>query len=87
MNKPIKGMTQIPIGEEYMVPAWVGMVRHALGAEYIKKEFKKETGFDVDHVLKATGINAIIDQKTGYQRDIIAKFADWVTVNLWGVEE
>lgn len=86
MKKPIEGMTKTPLGKDEMAPAWAGCFRWALSEKELRSKFRIETGFDVDHVLKATGINAMIDKATGYQKEMVIKFADWVTEKIWGVE-
>lgn len=87
MKKPIKGMDQIPFGHDVMAGAWLGLIIYAFSVEDHREQFKKETGIVISDVINARGINAAIDQATGYQCDAIAKWADWVTLNLWGLEE
>ena len=86
MTPPIKGMTSTPYGEDYMAPAWVGFLKFCITEQGCRDLFKADTGIDILGVVTATGIKAQIDKATGYQADAIAKFADWVTVNLWGTE-
>ena len=87
MKKPIKEMKYEPYGldNEIIVGAWLGLVRYAVSIEVYRDEFKKETGIDISNTLKSHGINAMIDQTTGYQKHAVIKWADWVTKNLWGV--
>jgi hypothetical protein len=87
MQKPIEGMTQTPYGDDEMIPAWIGLLRYALSKEECREEFKMETDIDIADVINSRGLNSLIDQATGYQKNAIIKFADWVTKKLWGVEE
>jgi len=87
MKPPIKGMKTKPIGHEMMTGAWLGLVAFALSNENHRTIFKKETGIDISGVINSKGINRMIDHATGYEGDAVAKWCDWVTVNLWGIKE
>ena len=89
MRKPIQGMKNTPFGEDYMVGAWLGLLIYTSSKidHWGKVQFKKETNIDIDKILSAKGINTIIDEVTGYQREAVVKWADWVTKNIWGSEE
>ena len=84
MKPPIKGMKTKPIGHEVMAGAWLGLVAFALSNENYRAAFKEETEIDISDVINSKGINKMIDQATGYQGQAVAKWCDWVTVNLWG---
>ena len=70
-----------------MVDAWFGLVLYAYGVPEHREAFKNESGIDIENVAHAMGITAMIDKASGFQSDAVAKWADWVTRNLWGVEE
>jgi hypothetical protein len=82
--KPIKGMKEEPDGLPLMLDAWNGCVSFAISQPDIREVFKKNTGIDLEMLTKRSPIVAMIDKASGYEQDVIAKFADWVTVNLWG---
>lgn len=84
MKKPINGMKHTPFGHEIMGGAWLGLVIYAFSVEDNRNQFKAETGIDISDVVNSKGIKKAIDQATGYEKDAIVKWADWVTKNLWG---
>jgi hypothetical protein len=81
---PIEGMKTEPYGLPLMSEAWFACVLWAAGKPENLKQFKEETGHDLNDVLKSRGLNKMIDQATGYDRTVIAAWADWVTKNFWG---
>ena len=80
-------MKHKPYGEDYMVGAWMDFLFFLYRQEWARNEFKTETGIDIRGVLLSGGINKMIDEATGFTRDAVIKWADWVTLNHWGVEE
>ena len=86
MIKPIKGMKNTPFGEDFMVGAWIGLTQFLYTKKEYREAFKKETGFDIKSVIDARGIDAMIDQSTGYQKEVMTAWADWITLNFWGTE-
>lgn len=87
MNPPIPGMTVTPMGLPLMGPAWASLLQWAIREPAIRARFKKETGHDLLSLASAHPINRMIDQATGRERAMILAFADWVSVNYWGVEK
>jgi hypothetical protein len=87
LKKPIDAMTKTPFGEDFLAPVWIGAVWYTYRREDCRELFKQETGIDISEVVKAKGLEAMVDRATGFQAEAIAKWADWVTVNFWGVEE
>ena len=85
MDKPIPEMKYNPNGEEYLFPAWFDLVNYAVTDELFVSRFKEETDIDILDVINQKGINAMIDEATGYQKEAVVKWCDWVTLNLWGV--
>lgn len=83
---PISGMKKVPYGLPLMSEAWISCCLWALSEENIKKSFKEDTGFNVDNLTSRTPFETLIDQSTGYERDVIITWLDWVTENVWGVE-
>lgn len=86
MKKPIPEMTKEPFGEDYMFPAWMGLVCHAVNQKVYTDQFKQATGIDILNIVRSKGINAMIDAATGYQKTALIKWCDWVTENIWGEE-
>lgn len=87
MTPPIEGMKLRPYGEDYMIGAYMSLVMSAYDIELNRKLFKSDTGINIKDVVSAKGLIAMIDESTGYQKDCIVKWCDWVTENLWGIEE
>lgn len=85
MTPPIEGMKVRPYGEDYMVGAFFGIVSFCLSNDGARGAFKKATGRDLDK--SRSPIEVQIDQATGYDRDTLALFADWVAETEWGIEE
>lgn len=75
-----------PWGEDFMADAFLALVEYNFKSDSMEI-FKKESGFDLDSIGKARGIEAMIDEATGHRATAFAAFADWVATNQWGVEE
>lgn len=86
MTPPIQGMTVEPWGEDYMMPAFVGLVQYAAGDEDSRAAFKEATGSDIARLVSRSAIEAAVDRATGYDKDLVGKFADWVATQLWNPE-
>ena len=82
--KPIKGMTKEPYGLPMMLDAWLGCLHWAIGKDEIRAQFKSDTGKNLESLVGATAFEKMIDKATGYDRELFAAFADWVTINFWG---
>lgn len=87
MSPPIEKMELRPFGEDYMFPAWMACVVSIAQNPGAVKQFKEETGHDLESVMKARGMAALIDNATGHAETVLAAWCDWVTLNVWGVEE
>ena len=87
--KPIEGMKKEPLGlnNPLMMGAFIVCVRWALGTKEIQKQFEDETGLSFSFLKKRSPLDIMIDRSTGRESEIIAKFADWVVVNIWGESE
>ncbi len=72
----------LPEQDHFMAPAWLGLIRFAATRPDIVADFEKDSGMVFR--FPASGIEKMIDQTTGYQEDLIFKFAHWITKNLWG---
>jgi hypothetical protein len=83
---PIQGMTKHPNGLPLMTGAWLGLIYFAASEAEMRAAFTEDTGHDLLRVLRAGGLDKLVDKATGYDRAVVAAFADWVTVNMWGEE-
>lgn len=86
MNAPIKGMKKRPWGEDFMADDFLSLVDFTLSNPKALRSFKKDTGFDLEQIGAAKGIDAMIDSATGRTAEALASFGDWCC-KLWGEEE
>jgi len=87
MKKPVKGMKSIPYGDNIMTEAWLSCVSASSGVEGITKAFKEDTGIDIAVLVNRSPIEKMIDEATGLDKEIVVKWCDWVTKNIWGEQE
>ena len=87
MKAPVEGMTVNPVGQDYMFDAWFACVLFVGTQDAARAAFTEETGFSLDAIIRARGIDAMIDKATGHDKKVLSAFCDWVTVNHWGVEK
>ena len=66
--------------------AWGSLCAYLIEKPEIRESFRKETGKDLNSIVGRSPIEAMVDQATGYNAEIMAAWCDWVTVNFWGVE-
>lgn len=69
-----------------MVGAWMGLVEWAITLKHVVAFFKQDTGYDLMDALGSRGINKTIDEATGYTRQVVTAWADYITERLWGLE-
>ena len=81
-----KLFTKIPVGWPLMKDAFLDFVSHSKGQKKIRMEFKEATGNDLKSLITKNGLEAMIDEATGYTEDILKQFIDWLIVNYWGEE-
>jgi hypothetical protein len=86
MKKPIEGMKTTPYGEDYMAGGWIGLVEWLVTQDWAVSDFKEKTGHDIISIIKARGIDRMIDKATGHDREVITAWADYVTEYHWGIE-
>ena len=82
MNDKLKpfGIEDNPI----MAAAFSSFCHWIFGQEWAHEEFRADTGL----VRPATsGINAAVDEASGYYAQYAAKFIEWAIVNHWGEDE
>lgn len=80
-------MTATPYGEDHLAPAFISLLLSLYDEEVVRGSFKEETGIDIEDIVSARGINAMIDESTGRTEDALIKWADWVAINYWGIEK
>jgi len=66
----------------YLIPAWLGCLRWALGNDEIMAAFRAETGNT--WTPGRSGLEVAIDRATGAEATFFRAFAKWVNENLWG---
>lgn len=67
-----------------MAPAWVGMIRWAIGNPDIRKQFEADSGIPCP---ATSGIARMIDEATGLPEKYVTEFAAWAHKNLWGRDD
>lgn len=77
----------MPYGWPLMAEAWAGCVLWAAGKGECRAEFTKSTGLSLENLIIRSPLEAAIDKATGHERTTVIAFFDWVTENLWGVDE
>lgn len=86
MLKPIPEMETTPEGEDIMAGFWYSLLTYAMTRDDYTSQFRDDTGLDIASVMSARGIHAMIDESSGFRKHVLIKWADWVTLNLWGCE-
>ena len=90
MKPLLDGATVRPVGNDgeewFWHGAYLDTMMFAVSQPGTLAAFKRDTGHDLDSVIKSRGINAMIDEATGYQRKVIVAWFDWFTMNVWGEE-
>lgn len=83
---PIAGMKLKPAYWPHMSGAYMGLVQCLIGKPEAREAFKTETGVDVTRALGfgVSLIERMVDSSSGYDRAVVAAFADWVTEFHWG---
>ena len=84
---PIKGMKVEPLGLPLMGDAWLSFVFWFAGIDTYRAWFKKETNIDLSKLLHRSPLEMMIDESTGFERDAICQWCDWVTINFWGINK
>lgn len=80
------GMTKIPYGWPLMAGAFIGAAEYLGKQEGIFEDFQKDTGHDMSFLLNRTGLDKIIDQATGIEKELFGAYLDWIVINHWGEE-
>lgn len=83
---PVKGMKVIPYGLPLMGDAWAGCMMWAIGKHEVRQVFTEETGLSLEDLVCQSGFARMIDEATGYRRDVVMRFLDWATERLWGID-
>jgi hypothetical protein len=79
MAYEIKAPSDVP---ECMWPMWAACLRWAIGEPDILAAFTVDTG--LSYSAPKCGLDAMIDEATGLQENIIKAFVEWFNVNVWG---
>ncbi|MFA5378135.1 MAG: hypothetical protein WC455_20450 [Dehalococcoidia bacterium] len=81
-NPPVEGMTVKPLGLPLMFDAWLGCMEWTISQKEFVDRFEKETG--IVYRAPKCGLDAMIDDATGYHLKVLLSFFDWATKTLWG---
>ena len=83
-EKPPLGMTKTPDGWPEMADAFLGFAHYAIGEPGFIDQYQTDTGKNLYSAIPNAPINQMIDEATGYGRQAMADFMDWLTINHWG---
>ena len=83
---PIDGMKVTPFGWPHMAGIWAACLMWAVTEDAIVARFEADTGKKLPPPAR-NGLERMIDEATGVNRDIAVAFADWVTKEIWGESE
>ena len=83
---PVDGMTKMPMGWPLMAEAWACCLEWAITQEPTRDNFKAATGYDLMKLVNRTAIDNMIDQSTGFEKQVMLTWLDWATENIWGLE-
>lgn len=83
---PIEGMKTMPYGLPLMFDFWFACCLWAATDPDLQVGFMMDTGYSIQRIIKARGIDALIDKSTGYDKTVVVAWCDWVTANVWGEE-
>lgn len=83
---PVEGMKITPHGwgDPILSGAFMACVNHATGNPEMRAAFEKEAGCSLDRLVTRSPIEKMVDDSTGFSRDLVAKWFDWVATNVWG---
>lgn len=91
---PLFGMKEIPYGLPLMYDAWVGCVTWAIGKPEIRNQFNIDTGIDLNLLIQdsfkydlGSSDRQISKEDFIHNNRVMTDFCDWVTVNIWGVDD
>jgi hypothetical protein len=72
--------------DEFHTLAWRDFILFAFAEEDIRIAFTRATGVPLP-LPAATPVQAMVDAATGAGGDVLEQFVEWVTRNLWGIDE
>ena len=70
-----------------MAEAFFGCVSFATSQPELVGRFQTETGYSLKSLVNRTGLETMIDQKSGREEVIVAAWFDWVAINIFGTDE
>ena len=86
---PVEGMKVTPYGwgDPLLSGAFIACVEWAAAEKEVMTAFEEETGLSLNRLVGRAPITVMVDDATGFSRDLVAKWFDWVALNVWGEEE
>lgn len=77
--EPIELPKDVPF---YMADAWFSCMHFAIGDENLLGQFREETG--MTWTPGKAGLDRLIDEATGADREFVEAFVEWAHKNVWG---
>ncbi len=86
---PVEGMKVIPYGwgDPFLSGAFMECAKWAASEKEVMDTFESETGKSLNRLVGRSPITIMVDDATGFSRDLVASWFDWVALNVWGEEE
>lgn len=83
---PVEGMAVTPYGwgDPILSGAFMGCVNFATRQQQLVDQFEQESGLKLSRLVAASPIEKMVDDATGFSRELVAKWFDWVALNVWG---
>lgn len=81
------GMTKTPKLWNVDSSAFLSFLSWSVSNEPTLDEFEKDSGKNLKNLVNAGPFAQMIDKETGYAKEMMRDFADWLVVNHWGEEE
>lgn len=73
-------------GDPVMAPAFLGMVRWAIGQPEIRAAFESETGIVLPAAAR-TPLDRMIDEAASVHETYIVAFTEWAYASMWEGED
>lgn len=70
-------------GKPLMEAAFASFIQWAWRDPETRAAFEADTG----KKIATTSIDLMVDQATGYDKEVASEFVEWAITNLWGLEE
>jgi hypothetical protein len=67
---------------DFMAPAWASALHWAIGSDHVRADFEAMTG--KKWTPPRNGLDRMIDEATGADKEYIEAFVAWFNEHVWG---